>query len=201
MMAVTTRGQERPGAEQAYEVQEGPPQEEVGEVPEQELQGESLAGSPARTEGRIRIVRIIMASPSDDNIPYRSAHDLPSVRELQRQLTALKALTVFMGRDKRAQLLELERQIASLVEVVDHFYDLLGSRHWIFHDQLPTDEISAVLALSPEEAEARLVAIYQDRDRLRFMVRRLSSLDAATWYSMRWTTTRPAGSTPRCSCF
>jgi hypothetical protein len=90
----------------------------------------------------------------------------------------MKSLTLFVGREHRKQVLELERQLVSLTENVDRFYKLLGLRNWIFHDDLPVDRITALLPLPVEEAQARFIAIYKDTDQLRFMVRRLNSVEA-----------------------
>jgi hypothetical protein len=104
---------------------------------------------------------------------YRSARDLPSVAEMLQQLTGFKALTLVVARDQRAQLKTIERELNELVETVDGFYDLLGPRHWIFHDSLNAEFVKGLLALPADEAEQSLIAHYQDHDTLRFLIGRL----------------------------
>lgn len=94
--------------------------------------------------------------------PYRSARDLPSVAEMLEQMRGMKALTLFVGRKHRKGILELERQVEELVSVVDRFYELLGDRHWIFHDRLNVEKVKALLDLPPDEAEKGLIEMYRD---------------------------------------
>jgi hypothetical protein len=101
---------------------------------------------------------------------YESARDLPSIAELLEQIQGIKLLSRVVGRKHRKQILEIESQVKELVAVVDRFYDLLGNRHWIFHDRLHVDKIKALLDLPPEEAEKALInEIYRDAEWLRFM--------------------------------
>ena len=113
-----------------------------------------------------------MASPEAPD-PYRSARDLPSVAEMLQQLSSFKALTLVVARDQRPQLKTIERELNELVETVDGFYDLLGSRHWIFHDSLNAEVVKGLLAEPADEAERILVDHYQDHDTLGFLIRRL----------------------------
>ena len=54
--------------------------------------------------------------------PPGSVRDLPSFRELEQQLSALKLLTYFIGRRYRHKLIESERQMERLATTVDNFY-------------------------------------------------------------------------------
>lgn len=49
--------------------------------------------------------------------PYPSARDLPSVAEMLEQIRGLKALTRFVGRKHRKDILDIERQIEEHVRV------------------------------------------------------------------------------------
>jgi hypothetical protein len=109
-------------------------------------------------------------SPPD---PYKSARDLPIVAEMLEQIRGGKLLTRFVARDQRASLEAVERQLDHLVATVDGFYDLLGDRHWIFHESLNTDLAKGLLAKPADEAEQMLIAHYQDPETLRFMIQRL----------------------------
>ena len=59
--------------------------------------------------------------------PYGSAHDLPSFVEMRQQLQIFKGLTLFVMRDKRAEVAELERQMDEMADRVDAFYARLGA--------------------------------------------------------------------------
>jgi hypothetical protein len=117
----------------------------------------------------------------DDDVrrgPYASAYDLPSIREMLKQLEGMKALTRFVGRKHRSGALEIERQVKEMVQRIDAFYALLGDRHWIFHDDLNVEVIGKLLELDADAAEAALIDYYRDEDTLSFMVMRLGGLDA-----------------------
>ena len=96
--------------------------------------------------------------------PYGSAHDLPSFVEMRQQLQIFKGLTLFVMRDKRAEVAELERQMDEMADRVDAFYARLGARHWTFNDWMSVEKVDAILddTSTPEEAEARLIELYQD---------------------------------------
>ena len=105
--------------------------------------------------------------------PYKSARDLPLVEELLEQIRGGRLLTRFIARDQRTSLEGVERQLNDLVATVDGFYDLLGDRHWIFHDNLNTDFAKDLLAKPADEAENLLIAHYHDAETLRFLIQRL----------------------------
>ena len=60
--------------------------------------------------------------------PYWSARDSPSFVEMRQQLKVFKGLTRPGMRGKRAELVELERQINEMADRVDASYERLGSR-------------------------------------------------------------------------
>jgi hypothetical protein len=109
-------------------------------------------------------------SPPD---PYKSARDLPSVVEMLKQIQGFKTLTRFVARDQRAALVSIEQQLDDLVETIDGFYALLGSRHWVFHDSLNTEMAKGLLAKPADEAEQAFIAQYQAPEMLGFMIGRL----------------------------
>lgn len=124
-----------------------------------------------------------MTAPLDADVPpgYQSALDLPSFVELLQQLRGAKLLTRVIGRAQRQKFLEVERQVLAMAATIDRFYDLLGERHWIFHDDLHMDRMAALVEAeaSAEELERRFIAEqYGDGEWLRFMVRRLHGLPA-----------------------
>ncbi|MBW3536858.1 MAG: hypothetical protein KY395_03690 [Actinobacteria bacterium] len=111
--------------------------------------------------------------------PYGSAKDLPSYRELSQQIQGGKLLTLFIAPDQRKKLIEVEEQIERLIRVVDDFYDLLGSRNWIFHDMLSVDRIEQLLAetADAESAEQRLIDLYRDPEATKWWIMRLRAHD------------------------
>lgn len=111
----------------------------------------------------------------DPNLaPYGSAHDLPSMIELKRQILGFKRLRLFLARDIREQIDALEDQKDRLANLVDEFYRLLGSRNWIFTDDFVLDEIQSIVALpSAMEAEERLIQYYQSKNRIAVPLKRL----------------------------
>jgi hypothetical protein len=113
-----------------------------------------------------------MAAPSPPD-PYKSARDLPSVTEMLKQIQGFKALTRFAARDQRDAVVAIERQLDGIVETVDGFYDLLGSRHWIFHDSLNLEAVKGLLAKPADEAEQKFIAQYREAETLDWMIGRL----------------------------
>jgi hypothetical protein len=90
----------------------------------------------------------------------------------------MKFLTRIIARDQRAKVLEIERQVRELTEIVDRFYTLLGPRHWIFHDHLNAEKVGALIGLDPDAAEQAFIEIYQDPEALRFMIMPLNRFPA-----------------------
>jgi len=111
--------------------------------------------------------------------PYGSAKDLPSYREMAQQIQGGKLLTLFIARDHRKELIELEEQMERLARIVDDFYDRLGSRNWIFHDMLSLDKIEQLLAetTDAESAEERLIELYRDEESTKWWTMRLRAHD------------------------
>jgi len=111
--------------------------------------------------------------PSPAPTPYGSAGDLPSILEMREQLRGFKALSLFVGRQQRSQIAELETQLNKSVRIVDDFYALLGPRHWVFPDNLSVDDIEGLLSSDAEDAERQFIALYSP-ERLRQLIQRLN---------------------------
>lgn len=90
----------------------------------------------------------------------------------------MKLLTLVMGRRHRAAIIDIERQLNELVDTVDRFYELLGDRNWVFHDQLNVKQIKLALSSNPtsESLEQALISMYQEPEILGFMTRQLNGL-------------------------
>ena len=105
--------------------------------------------------------------------PYGSALDLPSMAQLLAQIKAMKIITRFVLRKQRQSMVDLEKEVRKLAAMVDGFYELLGPRNWVFHDELNVAVVERLLGLPADEAERALIDWYKDSEALRFMVRRL----------------------------
>ncbi len=89
------------------------------------------------------------------------------------QLEAMKVVTLVIARETRPQILEVEAQVRNLASTVDRFYELLGPRNWIFHDDLQIPLVEQLVALEADDAERSLIESYKDINVLGMSVRRL----------------------------
>lgn len=111
--------------------------------------------------------------------PYGSARDLPSLREIETQITAFRWLGGFLPASRRRQLEELREQHRRIVRLVDSFYGLLGPRNWVYTDDLNMTAIEQVVdCVDPETAESRLLEYYGGDGRVSFQLRRLNRFEA-----------------------
>lgn len=94
---------------------------------------------------------------------------------MRQQLTAFKALTPFVMREKRSEIVALEAQMNEKADRVDAFYERLGSRHWVFNDWLSVQGVDALLeeTATAEEAEQRLIELYRDPESAKWQLLRL----------------------------
>ena len=116
---------------------------------------------------------------------WLSAEDLPTVQELRAGIALFEPLaTLFnLDHDKYAEALEtrdrLQKQLDEMVNLVDAFYDKLGSRHWIFTDLMSTDAVKKIItARTQKEAEKRIVAYYRKRETIPLAITHLHSQPA-----------------------
>lgn len=111
--------------------------------------------------------------------PYGSAHDLPSVKQMEQQMAAFKLLGFLLPKDQRQQLKDLQREHQRITGIVDTFYRLLGERNWVFTDDLNLPALEHVInAEDPVTAETRLIEYYKTAERIAFPLRRLHRFDA-----------------------
>jgi hypothetical protein len=61
----------------------------------------------------------LLDMPRANHSPYGSARDLPSFQEMARFVRGAKALTLFVARDKRAELIQAEQRLRELTDIVD----------------------------------------------------------------------------------
>lgn len=111
--------------------------------------------------------------------PYGSAKDLPSYQEMVRLIQGGKLLTLVIARQQREKILEIEREMNRLAKAVDDFYARLGPRNWIFHDRMGVEAVEAMLAetSNAEEAEQRLIRLYQDGETTKRWIMRFMTQD------------------------
>lgn len=110
-------------------------------------------------------------------MPYGSARDLPTFIEMEQQLNDMGLLGFPLPEKDRQLPKDLSAQLDHLSATVDSFYDLLGSRNWVFHDDLNVNDMATLAAAhanDAEGAEQAFIAWYQADDHLPFMVRRLN---------------------------
>lgn len=111
--------------------------------------------------------------------PYGSARDLPSVKEMEQQMAAIKVLGFLLQKDQRQQLKDLEREHKRITALVDAFYRLLGERNWVFTGDLNLPAVEYVVSAEDAvTAEKRLIEYYKTAERIEFPLRRLHRFDA-----------------------
>lgn len=113
-----------------------------------------------------------MTDELDEAVGYRSAMDMPSFVKLKKQADGFKVLGILLPKDDRDTIRDLTAEMEQLAADVDGFYARLGPRHWIFHDRLPTSIVREEIlpAATVDDAESALCAVYEDDDRMKFMV-------------------------------
>ncbi|WP_044506441.1 hypothetical protein [Gordonia sp. KTR9] len=111
--------------------------------------------------------------------PYGSARDLPSIREMEQQMAALKALGFLLRKHQRQQLRDLRREHNHITTMVDTFYALLGERNWVFTSDLNLRALEHVVSADDAvTAEKRLIEYYKTATRIEFPLRRLLRFEA-----------------------
>ena len=109
-----------------------------------------------------------------DITSYGSARDLPSFREMLENLEGFKLLSPLLEKASHQEIAHLEDEVNRITGVVDGFYDLLGPRNWVFHDQLNLNEVEKIVNESKDVgiAEKRFVEIYRDNGFIQRNIRR-----------------------------
>lgn len=113
-----------------------------------------------------------MTEPDEKSFGYKSAADMPSFIDLKKKVDGLSLFALMLSKEDRAVLEEGKASMYELTRDVDQFYALLGPRHWIFHDKLPTSYIREAVLSAPSagDAERAMCVLYEDSERMRFWV-------------------------------
>ncbi len=113
-----------------------------------------------------------MTDLSTESIGYASAMDMPSFIEMKKKADGLALLGFLFTKEDRAKLRAMTSDMLALADAVDQFYEVLGGRHWIFHDRLPTTLVrdTVLQTANAEDAERALCAIYETPEQLKFMI-------------------------------
>lgn len=120
-----------------------------------------------------------MSNDDEKADTFGSAWDLPQVKEIVRELRDWKSLRFVMSAEQKAELSRSQSELTQMVDVVDRFYDLLGSRNWVFHGDMNLGRIRSIVDTEdPAEAERRLIAYYQDEEVTKFLFTRLFRVEA-----------------------
>jgi len=111
-------------------------------------------------------------SKSKPSQSYGSIEDMPSIRELLQQFKVLSDISFLLAEDQRLELNDKRLELDRIISLVERFYLLLGPRNWVVHDSMKPEAIEEILANNPtpEEAEARLVAYYQDPEIMKWLL-------------------------------
>ncbi len=108
---------------------------------------------------------------------YGSVRDLPTMQKLFTELETFRIFSWFAGRQQHQKAAQLRAELDRLVTVVDNFYALMNTKHWIFHDDMNVDDMAEIVANysgNPDDAEQSLIAWYRKPDQLSSLILRLS---------------------------
>lgn len=115
---------------------------------------------------------------------YSSVSEMPKFKKLNSEISALQALSFLLPKDERKNLKGLRAEFNQLVRIAEDFYQKLGDRHWVLHEDLKVDDIAGeIMALNSEELEKALIEHYRDRDNLEFYINHLKQHEALR---VRW---------------
>lgn len=115
---------------------------------------------------------------------YASVREMPKFKKLDSEITAMRALSVFLPRDQRDDIKKLRKEFDQIVRVAEGFYEKLGDKHWVLHEDLMVNQIEDdVLSLSCDDLEMVLIQHYQDPRNLDTYVNHLKQHEAlrARW--------------------
>ena len=105
-----------------------------------------------------------------------SISSLPSFREMKQGLDAMRVFgALFNKKDVQKEADIIETEMNALSGLIDGYYELLGSRNWIFSDYLSLEKMETVIDSStPEEAEKKLIDYFKEDEVLDIAIMRLN---------------------------
>ncbi len=105
-----------------------------------------------------------------------SISSLPSFREMKQGLDAVRVFgALFNKKDVQKEADIIETEMNALSGLIDGYYELLGSRNWIFSDYLSLEKMETVIDSStPEEAEKKLIDYFKEDEVLDTAIMRLN---------------------------
>lgn len=108
---------------------------------------------------------------------YQSAADIPLVAGIINQVRSYSILNTMLESGREDEIRQLEIQLDEMITSIDGFYDLLGNKNWIFHENLHYEKVKKILRdnSGADDAEKQLIALY-DKEYMDVM------LYAASWF-------------------
>ena len=85
-----------------------------------------------------------------------------------------------LGSGQATKIKQLEEQLNEMIASVDGFYDLLGDKNWIFHEDLNYENVKTILKNNSgaDDAEKQLINLYAEES-LKLMLYKANWLEAS----------------------
>ena len=91
--------------------------------------------------------------------------ELPTIHKLQQDIKSIKALRLFMGKDKRQELKKIESNVANLIKQIELFNQNFSDSGWCAYDRIPLPLVERCNQLfrddGIDEAEKELLRYYR----------------------------------------
>lgn len=100
--------------------------------------------------------------------------------EMIKQLEAFKLLNTAFNSGQDAEIKRIEKELDEMITAVDGFYDLLGDKNWILHEDLNFEKVKEILRnnSSADDAEKQLISLYNEEP-MKFMLYRVNWFEAS----------------------
>lgn len=125
---------------------------------------------------------------------------------LRQQIVSMRALLALLSpfsaeaRKMKAKVAEIEAEMERLTNAREAFARIYGPRGWPLFDHMSVDVMAEVVAMVPEEGDARLTQAHLDPDRLQFSGNRLKSARFRMWFDLYDRAVERAGAGDFLSC-
>lgn len=106
---------------------------------------------------------------------HQQIMNLPSVVELKQQVRALSAISsILRNKETKEEMRKIKAELDETLEIVEHFYSILGKRNWVFSDALNLDRMKTILENdNADEAEKALISYFKEPGMLETQINRL----------------------------